>query len=202
MENMSQSILSSSVAVVPEESSYTIYVKGEAIQEVNNPITQILPLPSDESTSYNDDDDDNNCMLKSCTIAFITSLCCPFIICDLYFAYKDDTCVPNNSELKIYLEVSAYFAISILMLINFAICCFPMKKINTEESIPFIAAIYVPISIIIGVFILIWNIYGAITFWGKIYPESSCGKNINTYLSISIILKLICVLSNIFQKRK
>ena len=44
---------------------------------------------------------------------------------------------------------------------------------------------------IAGVFHLIWNILGAIVFWGTIYGENICDKNVSTYMFVSLIIKLI-----------
>ena len=40
-----------------------------------------------------------------------------------------------------------------------------------------------------GIFQIIWNILGAVTFWGTIYKEGNCNLHISTYLFVSLIIK-------------
>ena len=40
-------------------------------------------------------------------------------------------------------------------------------------------------------FNVIWNIIGAIIFWGNIYKNNNCDDDVSTYIFVSLIIKLI-----------
>lgn len=51
-------------------------------------------------------------------------------------------------------------------------------------------------------FLVIWNIIGAIIFWGTLNQRELCSKNINTYLFVSLIIKLLVNFYNIISNKK
>ena len=125
----------------------------------------------------------------------------PFIICDLIFGYNDDSCVdvyPENisfMSMKIYLLVSGYFAISMLTII--IINCF-IANGNEGDNIVSIAILSI-IFHISRVFLVIWNIIGAIIFWGTLNKQNLCSKSVNTYLFVSLIIKLFGNFCNVMM---
>jgi hypothetical protein len=44
---------------------------------------------------------------------------------------------------------------------------------------------------LLGIFALIWNILGAVIFWGYIYGNGNCGRKVSTYLFVSLIIKFV-----------
>ena len=125
----------------------------------------------------------------------------PIIICDLYYGYTDNSCVQTypenlNINMKIYLLVSAYTEIGILITCIAGICFVSSKSIDKMN-------IYVllPTAIIIFIclFSIIWNIIGAVVFWGNIYNSGNCDKNVSTYLFVTLIIKLVGNLSGVNQ---
>lgn len=127
-----------------------------------------------------------------CCIWMITLLLClPIIICDVYFAYNDNTCVNEypadiDINLKQYLIISAlttFIMINSYMLIT-------NYSINDEytQSVCFLFSTCVFMSLL-GLFVLVWNILGAFIFWGSIYGKGYCSKHLTTYLFVSLIIK-------------
>jgi hypothetical protein len=59
---------------------------------------------------------------------------------------------------------------------------------------------------ITGIFNIIWDILGAIVFWGTINRENNCNKNISTYIYVSLIFKLfgdfIAVINGLNSNKK
>ena len=125
----------------------------------------------------------------------------PFIICDLVFGYNDDSCVeiyPENLSfvnMKIYLLVSGYFAISMLTIIM--INCF-IANGNEGDNIVIIAFLSILFHIS-RVFLVIWNIIGAVIFWGTLNKQNLCSKSVNAYLFVSLIIKLFGNFCNIMM---
>jgi len=127
-----------------------------------------------------------------CCIWMITLiLYLPIIICDVYYAYNDNTCVNEypadiNINLKQYLIISA---LTTFIMIN-SYTLITNYSINDEytQSVCFLFSTCVFMSLL-GLFVLVWNILGAFIFWGSIYGKGYCSKHLTTYLFVSLIIK-------------
>lgn len=112
----------------------------------------------------------------------------PIIIYDLYFGFNDNNCVKEypsslNINLRIYMIISALIGITILIITLITFC---FDNINSNNN-----CIILFSSKIFSIFHLIWNILGGFIFWGFVYKNNLCNKNVSTYLSISITIKYI-----------
>jgi hypothetical protein len=117
----------------------------------------------------------------------------PIIFCDLYYAYNDNSCVkdyPNtlNINMKTYLLVNGYYSIATIICIILWISCISFENIDKKVYLIQLPSM---IEMFVILFITIWNIIGAVIFWGKLYKEEKCDKNVSTYLFISLIIKLL-----------
>ena len=129
-----------------------------------------------------------------CCIWIITIIIyLPMIICDVYYAYNDNTCVNEypadiDINLKQYLIISA---LSTFIMIN-TYMIITNYSINDEcnQNICFLFSTCVFMSLL-GLFVLVWNILGAFIFWGSIYREGHCSKEVTTYLFVSLIIKFV-----------
>ena len=143
-------------------------------------------------------------IVKIVAMLFITIFASPFIICDLIFGYSDDICIdtyPENLNLvnmKTYLLVSSYYTIGFLTTIYINLC-FISENNDTNVILFSFLSIVKNLS---QVFLVIWNIIGAIIFWGTLNQRELCSKNINTYLFVSLIIKLLVNFYNIFSIKK
>ena len=143
-------------------------------------------------------------IVKFVSILFISIFASPFIICDLIFGYSDDSCVdtyPENLNLvnmKTYLLVNAYYTIGFLTIL-FINLCFISENNDTAVILFSILSIMKNLS---QVFLVVWNIIGAIIFWGTLNQRELCSKSTNTYLFVSLIIKLLVNFYNIFSNKK
>ena len=139
--------------------------------------------------------EENNMLEKQiilyCLWILLLIVCLPMIICDLYFAYNDDTCVNKypsdiNVNLKQYFIISALSTVVIIninmILMNYFI------KIEFNPNICFIILTYI-FTCLLGSFCAVWNILGAFIFWGSIYHGGHCSKLVSTYVFVSLIVK-------------
>jgi hypothetical protein len=148
--------------------------------------------------------DDTDKIIKTFLSIFITILALPFIVCDLYYAYNDSSCVQEypkkfNINLKIYLLLSGYTLLSNITIIIFGLCM-TSKRYTDIINISVIILLGI-FMIICGLFNVIWNIIGAIVFWGNIYKNDNCDNNISTYVFVSLIIKLFANFMFIFYLR-
>ena len=143
-------------------------------------------------------------ILQFISILFVALFVSPFVICDLVFGYNDDSCVdiyPENMSfinMKIYLLVSGYLAIALL-------CCIIINLYfasddNIGNNIILVAFLSI-VLYISQVFFVIWNILGAVIFWGTLNKHNYCSKSINTYLFVSLIMKLFANFCNIMANK-
>jgi len=147
----------------------------------------ILKKPNNEE----DQAHTNLMIIKIFGIIALFLILTPIIVCDLYFGFSDHTCInemPNglNYTLKLYLLVSGFMELIWLLVGIYTIC---LLSITNDDITKFV---YVNQFIKFGlIFNLIWNILGAVTFWGSIYKGGHCDSETSTYIYVSLIIKLI-----------
>jgi hypothetical protein len=130
-------------------------------------------------------------VLKACSILFIVIICTPIIISDLYFGFTDTSCVndmPAGLEIsmKLYLLVSGFVSLTAMVVYIKCISLFS----SLDENNANLFCVYFT-SLIVQTFHIIWTILGAIVFWGTIYGEKKCDKNVSTYIFVSLIIKFV-----------
>ena len=139
-----------------------------------------------------------------CMAGCLGVLALPFIVCDLYYAYTDTTCVDlpitNYSisfPLGMWLKVNGYLALTmivVLILIAVLICC-------TEKALLLFIG-YLFLTFIVSLFNIAWLIVGAVMFWGYLYPNSLCQSSVTGYVFARLILGCISVFINLFTARR
>ena len=158
--------------------------------------------PSSEAMS---DNSDVQCMIGVQIAAFII-IGGPFMFCDLYFAYTDDSCVHKpipgmDLNLFIYLTVCGYVSVGafIIMLMGNMFVYYNYKKSVMHNSFEFAL---VPLSILkflMEIFTIAWTISGAILFWGTLNP-TECNKVMYEYVYAQLIIKLVCIAHSLNTK--
>jgi hypothetical protein len=132
----------------------------------------------------------------------------PIIIADLYFGFTDTSCVKDKPDgldisMKLYLLVSGFLGMGAILIYIASICLLSPK--NDEKNVPSMCCNYFA-GFTTVMFPLIWNFLGAIVFWGTIYGEKNCNKNVSTYIFVSLIIKFIgnlaSLLNNNSEKKK
>ena len=151
-------------------------------------------------------DSEDDAKLAENIIKIAVSLLCiiilaPIIICDLYYGYNDNSCVQKypenlNINMKMYLLLSGYTEIGILITCVTSVCFVSSKSIDNMNIYVLLPTV---IIIFICLFSIIWNIIGAVIFWGNIYNNGNCDKNVSTYLFVTLIIKLVGNLSGVNQ---
>jgi hypothetical protein len=141
-------------------------------------------------------------VIKMCTTLLMIIITTPIIVCDLYFGFTDDSCINEkpdgfNYTMKLYLLVSGFTGLSWLLFIIYTTCSLSSNNDNTTSII--CAGC---IGLFVLIFNLIWNILGAVTFWGSIYKEKNCDSNTSRYIYVSLIIKLVVTLIAIQQNSK
>jgi len=175
---------------------------GDNSNSNNNNNDKILKGILKRSNDLEDEDRASLLVLKMCTTLFMIIILTPIIVCDIYFGFNDTSCInetPNafNYTMKLYLLVSGFMSLSWLLTIIFINCSL---SIDNDNSISLICIKY--IGVIVVLFNIIWNILGAITFWGLIYKEEICDSKITTYIYVSLIIKLVSSLFELTRKSK
>ena len=138
-------------------------------------------------------------VIKLCTTLLMIVLTMPIIVCDLYFGFSDDSCINEipdgfNYTMKLYLLVSGFMGISWLLFIVYTTISLSS---NNDNTISIICAGC--IGLIVLIFNLIWNILGAVTFWGSIYKGGHCDSKTSTYIYVSLIIKFVGTLISLQQ---
>jgi hypothetical protein len=131
-------------------------------------------------------------VIKICTTLFMIITLTPIIVCDLYFGFSDNSCINEmpdgfNYTMKLYLLVSGFMGLSWLLFIIYTTCSLSINNDNNEISIICAGCI----GLIVLIFNLIWNILGAVTFWGSIYKGGHCDSKTSTYIYVSLIIKFV-----------
>jgi hypothetical protein len=124
----------------------------------------------------------------------------PITICDIIYGFSGDECLneyPNDIHLNLkrYLLVSGFVQLFMILYM-----IYKLNNITIDKETPFgLMVIDLIISPIMALFHLIWNILGAIVFWGYIYEEGHCETDVSNYLFASIVIKLVMTYFNIIK---
>lgn len=133
-------------------------------------------------------------------ILFIIAICIvPFVVCNLYYAYSDNSCVHEPAgKLEVnlfnYLVVDGIFG-AIVAIVWFLLICttnFTGESNLTGEGNLSIGS-WIGATLITGIgtiFGLAWTITGAIIFW-SLMDNNLCDKGIYNYVFAQLIIKLI-----------
>jgi hypothetical protein len=176
----------------------SVSINGDSrisVLSINDIESQQLPssvILAIQSINKTDKDAETNCIIHTIWI-IILLLCSPIIICDVYFAYTDETCVneyPANLELNLkhYLFISALSTFININMYMLFIKYFVKTEYN--KHLFWVLSVGVFISLL-ALFSLIWNILGAVIFWGSIYATNHCSKQVSTYIFVSLIIKFV-----------
>ena len=173
-------------------------------------------IHNDNNTSNNSSNNDNNSnikgilkksepnnevnimfILKGFMIILILAFTVPFIICNLYYAYNDNSCVTINPDnfgvnLKTYLAVDGIVVgIALLGIILAAFCLFKEPDNNDNCSLN----VFGKIATIFGI---AWTIVGAVIFW-KLIDNTKCDKSVYNYIFVQLVIKIVCYLLRIIS---
>ena len=172
----------------------------------NNNESQLKSIlkPTLSNTDYNNNLKLQINIIKIASIIFIFIISIPFIICDLYFAYNDDSCVEVYPKyiifmnMKAYLLVSGYYTIGLMCAL---ICNLQFLSIENKNSNVICMSILSVIINVSKVFLIIWNTIGAFIFWGTLYQVEKCNTIVYNYLFVSLIIKLFVNFCNIITTK-
>jgi hypothetical protein len=178
----------------------SLKVASERNTELKQPLKGILKKPE----INNDSDERIGLMaIKCCTVTMFLICMLPIIICDIYFGLTDKSCVNDepdglNITLKLYLLVSGFAGLALMIILICTTCSISSDDNNNM----FILLLTGCIGIITLIFSIIWNILGAVIFWGNIYKEGNCDSTVSTYIFVSLIIKFVGNLFGVNQQNK
>lgn len=135
-------------------------------------------------------------IIKYFVIPLLVIFSLPFIVCDLYFAFTDDTCVNQHID-KLYINLYTYLVISGLynaILLSLTIILLIFIDINIFLKYIFILDIF---SYISTIFITAFTIVGGIIFWNKM-DNTKCSAPVYNYVLASLIIRFVSMFFNIY----
>ena len=142
---------------------------------------------------------------KICLCIIVTAILSPFIICDLYFAITDTSCVNqtfNNLQInmKDYLFINGIIGVSIIGIIDLLILCFDYKfdkntkKGDTEPMLNIVGWI-------LKLFSISWLVLGCTIFW-DFMDTRACSKSTYSYLLARFIIYIVGVALSVLKNDK
>ena len=139
------------------------------------------------------------CFKMFVTITF-TSLMTPFIVCDIYFALNDVSCVHQKTRemdivMNVYLLSSGLISLIMTVLSNIYILSFSNNLLtsnnnNTDED--GINCLLYMLKCVFQVFNLSWLITGCVLFWAYM-DINSCSKPVYNYLMARFIIGIVSI---------
>lgn len=146
--------------------------------------------------------------VKISVLFIIIIFALPLAICDLYFAYNDSTCVNEPAgrlaiNLHDYLLVYGWLSICLIIIIMLFVIFFVDLRQENNQSLCFICGggIIMIVTTTTRIFALIWNIFGAIIFWG-LMDTSNCSNTIYNYVFASLIIKFVSAIIALLNDEK
>jgi hypothetical protein len=149
-------------------------------------------------------DEDTKKYLKYVIRSIVMGTYIPIGLVDLYFGYTDKSCVDDYNtksyvkiNLKQYLLVAGYASLSYIVLVIGVICALTCKNECNLASLIIDSNI---IGLITTAFSITWTIIGSIIYWGYVYKPNTCNNYVNSYLFISLIIKLLISIKEIVSQ--
>jgi hypothetical protein len=154
------------------------------------------------TNALNDSYDDRSGIycLKFTIIFLILLLELPLTVCDLYYAYNDDSCVSSPVD-RISVNLKEYLIVSGLLLVCFQFIIISIVILYNENSKGFLLAFGTILFVFISIFNTTWNIIGGVIFWSYM-DNSICSNNVFNYVFASLIIKYVFAAFSIFSNNK
>lgn len=123
-----------------------------------------------------------------------------FMICDIYFGLEDKSCVTQNIQrisinLKTFLLVRGFLVLAFLSEILLSI------SLLTQKTLPFCSCFQMSLLMFVSMFLIAWNIVGAIIFW-RYMDTDKCDNPVYNYTFASLIIFFISAGMNMFASSK
>lgn len=132
------------------------------------------------------------------TFLFWYSICfwimfLPFLVADLYYAYRDTSCVFLNTtagnidlNLRTWLQVDAYVILGfIVIFFIIGILAIPYPEWQC------LYVLWENLHVIFILWRLAWLIVGAVMFWGGINKTGLCQQSVRRYMYANLIIGFI-----------
>jgi hypothetical protein len=148
-------------------------------------------IPEGSTVVAENDDSSDEKKLRRMGFFIFFFISCPFIICNLYFATTDESCVHQatsdfNLPYSTILIVDAVLNIALLL---------GIVVIRDKYLGMFLFVMY-------QIFVFIWTIISCIVFFSFMDVGKDCSRPVYTYILTTLILKLIGQLNLICQSPK
>lgn len=147
-----------------------------------------------EENGENEENNQNYRMIVKfiiCLVIIVVGF--PITICDLYYAYNDNSCVNEPAD-KLSINLFDYLAVcgwTTFCSLTLSIILIILKKKNQMIEHSLIELIINEIILkLVKIFLIIWNIFGAVIFWGLI-KNSNCSNDVYNYVFVTLIIKLV-----------
>jgi hypothetical protein len=139
--------------------------------------------------------------VKCLGVIIITIFCVPFLICNIYYVNVENSCsIIKPHSLKISLKEYLVVA-TILDGIIYVGAIISMLMLNPDIQNKTYKIIYYLLTPF-RVFSIVWDILGAIVFWGYIVNKNECSYGLSEYLYVIFILKIVNALTEFRNKKR
>ena len=130
------------------------------------------------------------CIAKCCISTTLAIIVYPFIICDMYYALTDNSCVNQPLDDLVITMQQYLFASSIIGIVAVSIANTCLISFNLFKCIEEGAVCWQIIRWISRIFQLSWLILGCVMLWGKM-DLSKCSEPVHAYLFARFIIFII-----------
>ncbi len=191
MEKYEDNLNGNKLNTIPENQ---IVLKESPLNESKSDIENQQPKINTTIKSVNQINEDENSIKLSRIFVFIMFLVIlfvngPFMICDIYFGLEDKSCVGQDVPrvsitLKTFLLVRGFLVLAFLGEILMSI------GLLTQKTLPFCSCFQMSILMFVSLFLIAWNIVGAVIFWGYMDTDK-CNDPVYNYTFASLIIFFI-----------
>ena len=137
-------------------------------------------------------------LLECCIALCVIIVTVPIATSDLYFGFSDSSCSREEPDdisitVRLYLLVSGFMLLTAMTLFLIGLYSFDeITFVNVIKKIDKLTCCFISCgSIGVILFVVIWNVLGAIVFWEYIRDNGNCNKTFSTYVSVSLIIKFV-----------
>lgn len=162
--------------------------------EAMNPSIQVEGqiLPRDNEISLTDANINTIYCVKGCFVIISFIFYFPIIFCDFYYANTYSSCLDQTTygmeiSMYSYLIVTACYNLLLLGIFYIVLAFIDVNNTTIHHNNNYLLNILEKINVS---FNIVWTCIGAIIFWVYL-NKRECSNNVDNYLKISIITKLV-----------
>ncbi len=177
----------SNIASVITVNSVNLVNSNETVLNSNSATNSeiVIPKISEETKRRLNEKKMLGCIIVTLLIIIYSA----FIVCDIYYGLNDKSCVSQDVE-RISINLKTFLLVRGFIILGYIANLILSSCLVTTSTIELCGCFQITLLIMVSIFLLAWNIVGAVLFWGYL-DKSKCDNPVYNYTFASLIIVFV-----------